>query len=111
MNTRTRVAQAKVGIEIAQAEAEQTRIELANKYNDLLLDIQLAEQQLNSAQSALVSSENLWEIAQKKYAENLINFTELTDVQTNLFRAKSEVLQAQFQCYFQKIILEAMVGG
>jgi len=110
MDTRSKIERARLGLQIAQEEAQQTQQKLSNQYGNLKLDISIAKARLSSAQTALESIEELWKVSQSKYQHSLIDFTEISKVKSQLAKAQSDVLQARIQIHFNQIILGILTG-
>ena len=108
--TRTQVKSQKIAL-------ENQKIELELQKKNLYKDIQSAYNEAYSAyEKMLAAKENLLSIEESfTYTENkfnvgMVNATDYNIARTNLFKAKSTYLQAQFQYIFELKILDFYTG-
>jgi len=99
------IALNKIEIEKTTIQKEQTIMELQNKMEQLNIEIENAAMQKNTSEVALKTTQKSLEIAQLKYEEGIINFTDFLEIRKKHFEAQSQFTNAQFEHLFKMKIL------
>ncbi|MCT4613650.1 MAG: TolC family protein [Marinifilaceae bacterium] len=101
----------------AKINIERSELELINTQNKLRKDIQqayanatAARKKFQSSSVAIESSEEAFRYTTEKYNSGLVNSVEYNQEKTNLFKAKSELLQAKYDYIFRTKILDFYNG-
>ena len=92
---------AKIAVEKAKINQERTNQELEYKIEQLEIDIENAKSELVSSEKALNSVQISAENAKLKYENGVINFTVFNEINTKLFIAQSNAIQAKYQYFFK----------
>ena len=95
------IQSAKIAVEKAKINQERTNQELEYKIEQLEIDIENAKLELVSSEKALKSAQILAENAKLKYENGVINFTVFNEINTKLFIAQSNTIQAKYQYFFK----------
>ena len=98
------IQRAKIEVEKAKINQERTKQGLENKIEQIRIDIENAKAELASSEKALKSAQLSYENAKLKYENGAMNFTIFNEINTKLFIAQSNFIQAKFQHYFKRYI-------
>ena len=105
-------------VKMAQAEAEQKQAETASMENEVKFEIMQAWRRLGVAKEQVASSKLTVEqaeeaqlLVQKRYENGVATFTELLAAQTQLDKARAELVASEFEVNVQKAKLRLAAGS
>lgn len=105
-------------VKMAQAEAEQKQAETASMENRVKFEIMQAWHRLEVAREQVASSKLTVEqaveaqyLVQKRYENGVATFTELLAAQTQLDKARAELVASEFEVNVQKAKLRLAAGS
>jgi outer membrane protein len=101
-----RINNALIGQRIAETQLQQTKLQLKQEIEQAYLTARTAQERLNSAKRQIVAQQTAYDSAQERFREGILNTIDLNTFRLNLERAKSNLIQAKFEFYFRKMILE-----
>ena len=100
------IQRARIEVEKSKINQERTIQDIQNKIEQLKIDIDNAQSELTSSGKALNFAQLSAENAKLQYENGVINFTAFNEINTKLFVAQSNLIQAKFKYHFKnKLIL------
>jgi len=99
------IQRAKIEVEKAKINKERTDQDLQNKLEQLKVDIDNAKSELLSSEKALKSAQLSSNNAKLKYENGAIDFTTYNEINSKLFVAQSNLIQAKYQYYFKSKLI------
>lgn len=108
--TRAREAEARAGLNVAQARVDQTRIDISNTVQQAVLNIQNAQQRLDASRVAADAASRNLEAENARYQQGLAIPVDLTTAQLNYFTAQANEIQALYDYYIAQAQLKQAVG-
>ena len=109
--TRNSVRSARLNLHNQQLQMEQTKKSLYKEIQQAYYNAIASQKQCQSSATALESSRTSFKLMEAKYEHGKANATEYQDAKTQLFKAESTALQAQYTFIFRKKILEFYRGN
>lgn len=109
--TRNNVRSAKLNLHNQQLQMEQTKKSLYKEIQQAYYNALGSQKQCQSSTTALESARTSFELMQAKYEHGKANATEFQDAKTQLFKAESTAIQAQYTFLFRQKILEFYRSG
>jgi len=90
----SRVAQAKMALQKARAEARALELEIRHAVKTACLHIQTAEERIRATQTSIQEARESLRIEREKYANGRATITDVLDAQAALLRAQTNYFQA-----------------
>jgi outer membrane protein len=109
-STRSTIARARLQNERASYQLEQTKIDLRNDIETAHADARIALKNYEANEKALTSMEKSFEYSQKRFENGLMTAVEFNTEKNNLFRTKSQLIQAKYDFVFKMKILDFFQG-
>lgn len=103
--TRNNVRSARLNLHNQQLQMEQTKKSLYKEIQQAYYNALASQKQCQSSATALESSRTSFKLMEAKYEHGKANATEYQDAKTQLFKAESTALQAQYTFLFRLKIL------
>lgn len=103
--TRNNVRSARLNLHNQQLQMEQTKKSLYKEIQQAYYNALASQKQCQSSATALESSRTSFKLMEAKYEHGKANATEYQDAKTQLFKAESTALQAQYTFLFRQKIL------
>lgn len=103
--TRNSVRSARLNLHNQQLQMEQTKKSLYKEIQQAYYNALASQKQCQSSATALESSRTSFKLMEAKYEHGKANATEYQDAKTQLFKAESTALQAQYTFLFRQKIL------
>lgn len=103
--TRNNVRSARLNLHNQQLQMEQTKKSLYKEIQQAYYNALASQKQCQSGATALESSRTSFKLMEAKYEHGKANATEYQDAKTQLFKAESTALQAQYTFLFRQKIL------
>lgn len=110
MQTPNAVKKQKINIENTKIQIEQTKKDLRKEIDQAYYNAVAAQQQQTSAAKAEISAAEAYRYAGQKYDAGRASFYELNDAKNTYIKAKSELLQAEYNYRFKVLILHYYTG-
>lgn len=104
--TRNSVRTAKIQAESQQIQLETEKKSLYKKIQQAYYEAVAAQDKYSSSKAAVESSQESFDLTKAKYEEGRATPTEFNEAKNNLMQSKSEEAQAQYQCLYQRKLLE-----
>lgn len=104
--SRSNVDKSKLDFEIAQVELENQKKELKNKIEIAFNDVISAKAALTASELALISQNQAFSIAQKKYKEGLLTSYDFLISKVKYTKTQSELIKAKYGYLFKIKVLE-----
>ncbi len=101
-----RINNALMAQRIAETQLQQTKLQLKQEIEQAYLTAKASQERLNSAKKQISAQQTAYDSAQERFREGILNTIDLNTFRLNLERAKSNLIQAKYEFYFRKIILE-----
>ncbi|MGB5927395.1 MAG: TolC family protein, partial [Cyclobacteriaceae bacterium] len=108
--TRNNVQRAHITRERAELQALQARQTIRQNIETAYTDVLAAAESYEASQEQVESLEEAFRATEKQYNVGSLNFVDYQLATNNLFRARSELLNARFEYIFKKKILEFYQG-
>jgi len=105
-HTQSSVDKSKIALEITQIELDNQKKELGHKIKIAHNDVLTAKATLNATQSAVISQEEAFTIAQKKNKKGLISSYEFLESKSKYIQTQSELIKAKYDYMFKIKVLE-----
>lgn len=105
--TRGRIKAAEITHKVLENQYDQQLQQLSTEVEQAFLSTRMAYEKLSGAGLNLKAQQLAFESASERFNEGLLNSTELNTFRTNLEKAKSNLIQVQYEFQFRKIVLEA----
>lgn len=101
-----RINNAMIGQRIAESQLQQTKLQIKQEIEQAYLTARTSQERLNSAKRQIVAQQTAYDSAQERFKEGILNSIDLNTFRLNLERAKSNLIQAKFEYYFRKLMLD-----
>jgi len=98
------IQKARIEVERATINQEKANQDIENKIEQLKVDIENVQSEFTSSEKALKSAQLSYQNAKLKYENGVIDFTSLNEINTKLFIAQSNLIQAKYQHYFKRYV-------
>ena len=108
--TQTQISNAKISLLNAQLSMENTQQQIYKDIQQAYTDAIAAYKKFQSATKSLVAQRKSFAYMQKKFNVGMINVLDFNTAKNNLFKAKSELLQAKYEYIFKLKILDFYRG-
>ncbi|MFY9116761.1 MAG: TolC family protein [Bacteroidales bacterium] len=106
----TNVKNAKLGVEMAELEMENAKQLLMKEVQQAANDATSTSLRVQAAQKNMMAMEESFRYVQQKFDIGMLNGTDYVVSKTNLFKAKSNYIQAKFEHVFKLKILDFYKG-
>lgn len=106
----TSVKNAKLGVEMAQLEMENAKQLLMKEVQQAANDATSTYLRVEAAEKNMLAMEESFRYVQQKFDIGMLNGTDYIVSKTNLFKAKSNYIQAKFEHVFKLKILDLYKG-
>ncbi len=103
---RARINNALIGQQIADTQLSQSKLQLKQEIEQAYLATTIAKEKLSSAKRQLNTQQVAFDSAKERFTEGLIHAIELNNFRLNLERAKSNFVQAKYELFFRKMLLD-----
>ncbi|NBA88711.1 TolC family protein [Emticicia sp. CRIBPO] len=104
--TRGRIKAAEITHKVLENQYGQQLQQLSTEVEQAFLSTRMAYEKLSGAGLNLKAQQLAFESASERFNEGLLNSTELNTFRTNLEKAKSNLIQVQYEFQFRKRVLE-----
>lgn len=104
--TQGRIKAAEITHKSLKNQYEQQSQQLSIEIEQAFLTARMAYEKLSSAGINLRAQQLAFDSANERFNEGLLNTTELNSFRTNLEKAKSNLIQVQYEYQFRKLVLE-----
>lgn len=101
-----RINNALIAQQMADAKLSQSKLQMRQEIEQTYLAVTLSKEKMNSAKRQLNSQQVAFDSANERFSEGLIHTIELNNFRLNLEKAKSNFIQAKYELFFRKIILD-----
>ncbi len=108
--TQTQISNAKINLLNAQLTMENTQQQIYKDIQQSYTDAVAAYNKFQSASKSLEAQKKSFDYMQKKFNVGVINVFDFNTAKNNLFKAKSELLQAKYEYIFKLKILDFYRG-
>lgn len=103
---RGRITNAEINQRIAETQLSQTKLQLKQEIEQAYLATKIAQDKHKAAQKQVSAQQIAYDSAKERYLEGLLHTVELNTFRINLEKAKSNLIQAKYEFYFRKIVLD-----
>lgn len=103
---RSRINNALIGQQIADTQLSQSKLQLKQEIEQAYLAATISKEKLNSAKRQLNTQQLAFDSAKERFSEGLIHAIELNNFRLNLEKAKSNFIQAKYELFFRKMLLD-----
>jgi outer membrane protein len=107
---RTAINQAKIAMEEADYNLQQTKLDLNKKIQQAYLDAVSALNNYNAADKKIEAQREAFKYAEEKFEVGLMNTVEYNETKKELTKAESELLQAKYNYIFTTTVLDFYMG-
>ncbi len=111
LQTRGNVQRAKVNVEVAKLNAQDTRNVLRQEIETVFGNALAAAQTYQASLKRVASTEESFRMAKERYDIGDINFVDYQVAQNNLFNAQVELSRSKYQYIFRVKILDFYLGN
>jgi len=101
-----RINNAIINRQIAETQLSQSRLQLKQEIEQAYLTAKIAQEKLTSAQRQLSAQQIAFDSAKERFLEGLIHAIELNNFRLNLEKANSNFVQAKYELFFRKMLLD-----
>ena len=101
-----RINNAVINHQIAETQLSQSRLQLKQEIEQAYLTAKIAQEKLTSAQRQLRAQQIAFDSAKERFLEGLIHAIELNNFRLNLEKANSNFVQAKYELFFRKMLLD-----
>jgi len=108
--TRTSVSKAKIGLESAMLDLENTKDKLEKTIQQAYADAKAALAKYRSTKDQTEAMEESFKYAQKKFDVGMITAVDYNDAKNKLTKSKSDLLQAKYEFVFNTKVLDFYMG-
>lgn len=110
MNTRANVNRAKVNYSIQETALEKEKQKVRQDIESAFADANAAFKSYKSTEKGLISLQEAFNYAQKRFDVGMINAVDYNVAKTNLYKAESDLVRAKFDYIFRMKILDFYQG-
>lgn len=101
-----RINNAMIAQQVADTQLSQSKLQLKQEIEQAYLAATISKEKLNSATRQLNTQQVAFDSAKERFSEGLIHAIELNNFRLNLEKAKSNFIQAKYELFFRKMILD-----
>ncbi|MFD2520209.1 TolC family protein [Emticicia soli] len=101
-----RINNALIARQMAETQLSQSKLQLKQEIEQAYLAASISKEKLSSAKRQLNTQQVAFDSAKERFTEGLIHAIELNNFRLNLEKAKSSFVQAKYELFFRKIILD-----
>lgn len=102
---------AKLGVNDAQLQLDIAKMQLYKEVQQAHADALAAMEKFNASIEAVASNEEAFKYTQQKYEVGLVNSVDFSIAQSNLIKAKSDMIQTKYEYIFKLKILDFYMGN
>jgi outer membrane protein len=102
---------AKLGLNDAQLQLEIAKMELYKEVQQANADALASMEKYNASIEAVASNEEAFKYTQQKFEVGLVNSVDFSVAQSNLIKAKSDMIQSKYEYIFKLKILDFYMGN
>lgn len=110
MNNRANINRAKVNVEIAKNGLEREKQKVRQDIESAYADATAAFKRYRSTEKGLISLQEAFDYAQKRFDVGMINAVDYNLAKTNLAKAQSDLVRAKYEYIFRMKILDFYQG-
>jgi outer membrane protein len=103
---KSRINNALINQQIADTQLSQSKLQLKQEIEQAYLAATISKEKLNSAKRQLNTQQVAFDSAKERFSEGLIHAIELNNFRLNLEKAKSNFVQAKYELFFRKVLLD-----
>jgi outer membrane protein len=103
---RARINNAVITQQIADTQLSQSKLQLKQEIEQVYLAAKIVQEKLNSARRQLNTQQVAFDSAKERFSEGLIHAIEMNNFRLNLEKAKSNFIQAKYELFFRKMLLD-----
>jgi outer membrane protein len=103
---RMRINNAMIAQQMADTQLSQSKLQLKQEIEQAYLAATIAKEKLSSAKRQLNTQQVAFDSAKERFTEGLIHAIELNNFRLNLEKAKSNFVQAKYELFFRKMLLD-----
>lgn len=108
--TQTQISNAKINVLNTQLSLQNTKQQIYKDIQQAYTDALASYKKYQAAAKSLISQKKSFAYMQKKFNVGMINVFDFNTAKNNLFKAKSELLQAKYEYVFKLKILDFYFG-
>ncbi|QIX59810.1 TolC family protein [Hymenobacter lutimineralis] len=110
LQARTNLQRAQIGVQQAQARADQTRLTLRQNIQQAYADARAAQRRYVAAKRQVDALTTAYRNAEIRFNNGLLNGTEFNISKNNLTAAESSMIQAKYEFIFRRKVLDFYQG-
>ena len=111
LQTRTRVAKAKIAQNQSMLQLESTKKDVLKKVQQAFYDASAALKKYHSSEKSVLAIKEAFRYTEEKYTVGMVNTLEYNQAKNRLIKAESDLIQAKYEYVFKTNILDFYRGN